>query len=46
MTFRGWLLLNVSGSAERPKLGDGGHEVRRLEQKRDAAVRCSACARL
>jgi len=27
---------------ERPKLSDGGHEARRLQTERDAAVRCSA----
>jgi hypothetical protein len=27
---------------QRPKLSAGGHEGRRLEQERDAAVRCNA----
>jgi hypothetical protein len=27
---------------QRPKLSDGGHEACRLQQERDAAVRCSA----
>jgi len=28
--------------AQRSMISDGGHEARRLEQERDAAVRCSA----
>jgi hypothetical protein len=29
-------------ATQRPKLSDGDHEARRLEQQRNAAVRCSA----
>src|SRR5207253_2211200 len=35
-------LPNKHLSAERPKLSGGGHETRRLQPRRPAAVRCSA----
>jgi hypothetical protein len=35
------LYLSPDGEAKRPKLSDGGHEARRLQRRRDAAVRCS-----
>ena len=37
-----YYLLDIFKPYQRPKLSDGGHEARRLEQERDAAVRCSA----
>src|SRR5260221_1434966 len=36
-----WMTHDLSMKAQRPKLSDGGHEARRLQQQRDAAVRCS-----
>jgi len=32
---------SCADAAERTKLSDGGHTARRLQQRRDAAVRCS-----
>src|SRR5206468_407189 len=34
--------LTICEPYQRPRLSDGGQEARRLKQKRDAAVRCSA----
>jgi len=35
-----WMGREMRSAARRPKLTDGGHEARRLEQEREAAVRC------